>query len=507
MTRKIISIKQLSNKVKIAKRQGKKIIHCHGVFDLLHIGHIKHFNEAKAHGEILVVTVTPDEYVNKGPNRPVFTTELRLEALAALESIDFVAKNEWSTAIKTIKKIKPDIYFKGPDYKDHKDDVTGMIREESRAIESVGGQIIYSTEITFSSSSILNRYTDLYSEEQKSFISSIRQEISPADVKTVLDDLKDLKVLVIGETIIDQYIFCEALGKSGKEPVLVLRDLNTEEYLGGAAAVANHLADFCSSITLISFLGESGEYEDFIKANLAKNIRFEFINKSNSPTIVKKRFIEHVTNRKTLGVYSINDETLSEKDEKKLISIILKEIKKYDLVIVADYGHGLISEKTATEIVNNSPYTALNAQINAANSSYHTMDKYEKIECVIINEGELRREFRNRDGDLDELMKILSQNLKANNVVVTRGNQGAELYHRSKDEFMICPAFASKVVDKVGSGDAMLALLSASLRSGCDKKISLLVGSLAAAQSVETIGNSKPVSKNTVLKTLQHVLK
>jgi rfaE bifunctional protein nucleotidyltransferase chain/domain len=347
MKSKIISIEKLSSKVKTAKQQGRKIIHCHGVFDLLHIGHIKHFNEAKSHGDILVVTVTPDEYVNKGPNRPAFSTELRLEALAALESIDFVAKNEWPTAVTTIKQIKPDIYFKGPDYKDHKDDVTGMIQEESRAVESVGGQIMYSTEITFSSSSILNRYTDLYYEEQKSFISSIRKAIGPEDIKTILEDLKDLKVLVIGETIIDQYIFCEALGKSGKEPVLVLRDLNTEEYVGGAAAVTNHLADFCSSITLISALGESGAYEDFIKANLAKNIRFEFINKSNSPTIVKKRFVEHVTNSKTLGVYSINDETLSGTDEKQLISIILHEIKKHDLVIVTDYGHGLISEKTA----------------------------------------------------------------------------------------------------------------------------------------------------------------
>ena len=161
----------------------------------------------------------------------------------------------------------------------------------------------------------------------------------------------------------------------------------------------------------------------------------------------------------------------------------------------------------AKEIVKNSPYTALNAQINAANSSYHTMDKYEKVECVIINESELRHEFRNRDGDLDYLMKILSQNLKASNVVVTRGNQGAKLFQRSKDEFMSCPAFASKVVDKVGSGDAMLALISASLRSNVDEKLSLLVGSLAAAQSVEAIGNSKSVSKNTLLKTLQHALK
>ena len=97
--------------------------------------------------------------------------------------------------------------------------------------------------------------------------------------------------------------------------------------------------------------------------------------------------------------------------------------------------------------------------------------------------------------------------LIANNVVVTKGNQGAELYNSDKDVFFTCPAFASKIVDKVGAGDAMLALISASLRSGYDEKISLLLGSLAAAQSVETIGNSKSVSKNTILKTLQHVLK
>ena len=507
MTKKIISIEQLSSKVKIAKRQGKKIVHCHGVFDLLHIGHIKHFNEAKSHGDILVVTVTPDEYVDKGPNRPAFTAELRLEALAALELIDFVVKNEWPTAIKTIKKIKPDIYFKGPDYKDHKDDVTGMISEESRAIESIGGKIMYSTDIVFSSSSILNRHSDLFSEEQKSFISSIRKEIDSKNVKTVLEGLKDLKVLVIGETIIDQYIFCEALGKSGKEPVLVLRDLNKEEYLGGAGAVTNHLAEFCSTITLISVLGELGEYEDFIKANLAKNIRFKFINKTNSPTIIKKRFIEHITNSKTLGVYSINDEALSERDEKKLIGMILKEIKTYDLVIVTDYGHGLISEKMAKEIVKHSPYTALNAQINAANTSYHTMDQYDNVECVIINEGELRHQFRNRDGDLDDLIRALAQKLLATNIVVTKGKKGAKLYNSDKDVFFACPAFAEKIVDKVGAGDAMLALISASLQSGCNEKISLLIGSLAAAQSVETVGNSKSVSKKTLLKTLQHILK
>ena len=92
---KILSLEELNEKVKSGQAEGKKMVHCHGVFDLLHIGHIKHFEEAKSFGDALVVTITPDEFVNKGSNRPAFTTELRLEALAALESVDFVAANKW----------------------------------------------------------------------------------------------------------------------------------------------------------------------------------------------------------------------------------------------------------------------------------------------------------------------------------------------------------------------------------------------------------------------------
>ena len=79
------------------------------------------------------------------------------------------------------------------------------------------------------------------------------------DRKIQLEKIKKLKVLIIGETIIDQYIFCEALGKSGKEPILVLRDLETQKYLGGALAIARHLSDFCNNVSLLSFLGEDNE--------------------------------------------------------------------------------------------------------------------------------------------------------------------------------------------------------------------------------------------------------
>ena len=157
MNKKIKNLEDLKIILDDLKVRGKKIVHCHGVFDLLHLGHIKHFEEAKTFGDVLVVTITPDEFVHKGPNRPAFTTVLRLEALAALESIDFVAANKWPIAVETIKLIKPDIYCKGPDYKDHSEDITGKIDEEHAALDSFGGKMKYTSDITFSSSSLLNK--------------------------------------------------------------------------------------------------------------------------------------------------------------------------------------------------------------------------------------------------------------------------------------------------------------------------------------------------------------
>ena len=154
MSKKIKTIDELANIISDLKSQGKKIVQCHGVFDLIHIGHIKHFEEAKSHGDILVVSITPDQFVNKGPGRPAFTTPLRLEFLAGIESIDFVVANQWPSAEELLKTLKPNIYCKGPDYKDHLDDLTGKIDDETLAIESVGGEIVYTDDITFSSSNL-----------------------------------------------------------------------------------------------------------------------------------------------------------------------------------------------------------------------------------------------------------------------------------------------------------------------------------------------------------------
>jgi rfaE bifunctional protein kinase chain/domain/rfaE bifunctional protein nucleotidyltransferase chain/domain len=506
MLNKIKELEDLQNICSDLKNKGKKIVHCHGVFDLLHIGHIKHFQEAKAFGDILVVTITPDKFVNKGPNRPAFNTKLRLEALAALESVDFVASNKWPNAVKTIKIIKPSIYCKGPDYKEHSDDLTGKINEEENAVISVGGKIHYTKDITFSSSSLLNHFGDLFSEEQKSFVKLIIEKFPFELIKSKVEDLGKLRVLVVGETIIDQYVFCEALGKSGKEPVLVLRDIETQQYLGGSLAIARHLKDFCSQVSLLSFLGEDNEYIDFIEDNIEKDISLHFLKKQNSPTIVKRRFLDKVDSKKVLGVYSINDDPLTKKNEKEFIKNFDRLVEDHDLVIVSDYGHGIITQKVAEHISKCNKFISLNAQINAANTGTHNIRKYHDINCLIINATELRHEMRQREGDLVELGKKLKKSVSADQITVTMGRAGAFLLD-NKDSSVNCPGFAVDIIDKIGAGDALLALLSICLYNKIDSDLALFISSIAAAQSVESIGNSKPVDKIELLKTISHSLK
>jgi len=507
MSQKIKTLTDLCQIIAEQQSVGKRVVQSHGVFDLLHVGHIKHLKEARAKGDVLVVTVTPDEFVHKGPNRPAFPIALRLEALAALEAVDFVAANNWANAVETIKLIKPDIYCKGPDYREHEDDITGKISEEEDAVISVGGSISYTSGETFSSSNLLNEYGNVFDDAQRKFIQGVTSKWSPNQTLEAVQSLKNLRVLVLGESIVDQYVFCEALGKSGKEPVLVVRELRTQQYAGGAVAIAHHLSDFCAEVTLLSMLGEDGQFEDFLRSGLPSNVSTKFLKKKGAPTIVKKRFVDSVSHHKTMGVYSIDDSPLKDPQQAELTALLNELIRTHDLLIVSDYGHGFVSSEIAKTVSSADIFCSLNAQINAANIGYHTMNNYCGVDCAIINEGELRHELRDRQSSVTNLAKKLIGSLRARSLVVTQGSSGARLYQAEDDSVHSCPAFAGRVVDKVGSGDAMLALLSCCLYNKIDLDLSLLIGSLAAAQIVETVGNSQAVNKVQLLKALQSMAK
>ena len=500
----------LSEKIKTLKKRKKTMVHCHGVFDVLHIGHVKHFNSAKKNGDILIVTVTPDAFVNKGPNRPIFPLEVRMQCIAALKNVDYVAANTSSDAISAIRLLKPDVYCKGKDYLNKTLDVTGKISKEENEIKKIGGKIFYTQDDLFSSSKIINKSGYNLSNEQKKYLDQIRLNKklnSSENISKIFESFEKLKVLVIGETIIDEYVYCEALGKSGKEPVLVLRDLYSEKYLGGAAAITKNLSSFCRKISLLSCLGEKKEQENFIKKRLPKNIYTKFILKKKSCTIVKKRFVDHINKTKVLGVHSFNDQPLDKKQKTEFNKLIVKNVKNHDIVIVSDYGHGLISGDSIKLIIKNSKFLAVNAQLNSANIGYHTISKYQGADLIIINENEMRHELRNKTDNVDALIRKLSKKLKSQFITVTSGNSGAKIYSSLSRKIIGCPAFANKVVDKIGTGDTMLALLTICIFKKININFSMLLAAFAAAENIQHMANSIVVTKSKILKTVESYLK
>jgi len=154
---KLLTINELALRLSDYKSKGKKIVLCHGCFDLMHPGHIKHFQAAKRMGDILVVTVTPDKYVDKGPGRPVFNQELRAECIAALECVDYVAVNEWPTAEETLRVLRPHYYVKGQEF-EKLEDKAGKVQRECKIVQEIDAEMRFTYEIVFSSTRLLNTY-------------------------------------------------------------------------------------------------------------------------------------------------------------------------------------------------------------------------------------------------------------------------------------------------------------------------------------------------------------
>ena len=503
---KILSIQDLSDHLdKI--REDKKIVLCHGVFDLLHIGHIKYFENAKMAGDILIVTVTPDRYVNKGPNRPAFPEQLRCEAIAALAVVDYVALNEWPTAVETIQILKPDIYAKGSEYKKSENDLTGMIVEEERALQQNGGSMLFTDDIVFSSSALLNQFSADFPEETKTFFQTISKLHGESKIFSYIDNAQSLKVLVIGEAILDEYNYCDMIGVAAKDPAIVVRYLSQERFAGGILAVANNLANFCDHVDLIAMLGKFESEEAFIKEHLHGNINPVFFYKENSPTIVKQRYVaEGADIQKLFEVHRINQSDLSASEQSLLQDQILSRINEYDLVLVVDFGHGFISQDTAQLISGNAKFLAVNTQANSGNRGFNVISKYPSADFICLNNLEIRLEERHNPGTVSDMVKSVAKKLSCPLTIVTQGKEGCICY-RLDDKIFIVPAFAKKVVDRIGSGDALIAIASLCAVQHAPTIITGFIGNAAASVAVSTVGHRNSIEKVPFKKYLSMLLK
>lgn len=498
---KIIS-KQEIDEIREQKQEGKKIVLCHGVFDLVHPGHLIHFEEAKKMGDILVVSVTAAEYVRKGPGRPYFDDEMRLKFLSAIECIDYVMLSESYTVDDIIETVEPDLYVKGEEYAKPEDDITGKIEEEVELVRSHGGDVAYTTGQVFSSTRLINQGLPSLPPDVKDFSEKFKQKYSLEDIKALTENMKDLKILVVGDVIIDEYIYCNVQGLMTKDMGYSARYRNAEQYLGGSLAIARHLATFSNQVTLMSVVGREEAVHSRMLDELGSKMRVDLTYSNVFETIVKRRYVSLNEKREEVNkIFAINNlptpMCIDEESMQIFKDKLRGKINQYDAVILCDFGHGLLDREVMDIIQDHAKFLALNCQTNSSNYGKNLITKYRRADVFALDERELGIAFSDYSQKEEDSLIKLSEHLSGCGWL-TQGSKGATFIENKV--LQSCPAFTLKVKDTIGAGDAFFAIASLAVAAGATVEVGAFMGNIAGALAANIVGNKEPVEKVNVLK-------
>lgn len=500
---KIISKEEYFNEVKgRLKEEKKKVVLCHGVFDLVHPGHVIHFEQAKKMGDILVVSVTSEKFVRKGPDRPYFNDDLRMKFLAAISFIDYVILSEGYTVDDIVKVVEPDIYVKGEEYSSSSEDLTGKISEEQELVEKHGGKVMFTSGQVFSSTRLINTALSGLPEDVCCYMESFKKKYSIEDIRQYARKAEKLKVLVIGDTIIDKYTYCSVQGIMTKDMGYSARLKQVEEYFGGAIAIARHLSTFTENVTLLSVIGNEKNIRLHMFDELADKINLKLVYSEEIPTIVKRRYLTKNEKRDEYRkVFAINN--IPEKPgyelcvKEKFIAKLKENIGNYDVVFLCDFGHGLIDEAVMDIVQEEAKYLVLNCQTNSSNKGMNIITKYHRADVFSLDQNELALAYPTYSEDEETKLIKLAKHLNGNGWL-TRGSLGALQIDHGKEE--PCPAFTLSIKDTIGAGDSFLSLAGIFTAAGAPVEVGTFMGNIGGALGANIVGNKEPVEKVNALK-------
>lgn len=504
---KIRTLGELTRITAKIRAGGQTIVQAHGTFDLLHLGHVRHLEAARSLGDVLIVTITADRHVNKGPGRPVFGAELRAEMLAALTCVDWVAINDTADAVRAIMRLRPDIYVKGQDYQNPEGDITGKISLERAAVEAFGGRLHCTDEITFSSSELINRHVEVFEPLVREQLSALRLDGGLAEMLDLIERVRNYRVLLVGDAIMDEYRYVLPMAKAPKENMIATRYLDRELFAGGVFAAANHVASFCAQVDVITCLGDAHSCEDEIRGSLRPNVRLHRLLRPGAPTTCKTRFVDPAYMHKLFEVYLMNDEPLTGELGQQLDDLIGEMAPDYDVVIATDFGHGLLGRSSIDALTSHSRFLAVNTQTNSANMGYNLITRYSRADYVCIDAPEARLALADRMSGIGDIARaLISTRIDCAKIIITHGKHGCVTLERGGVAHTI-PAFAKRVVDTVGAGDAFLAITAPLVAAGGTMAHVGFIGNVVGALKVDIVGHRRSIERVNVIKAINTLLK
>jgi rfaE bifunctional protein nucleotidyltransferase chain/domain len=490
------------------REAGRRIVHCHGTFDLLHPGHVKHLAEAKALGDVLVVSVTSAPYVNKGPGRPAFSDAQRAFQLAHLAVVDHVVVVPHPYAVEIIERVRPHVYCKGTEYASPGSDTERRIDEDAGAVARVGGEVRFVGEPLHSSTRLISQHLDTLDPEVRDYLSTFPGEDALERVARAVGKMRELRVLVVGDLIIDRYTYCHVQGLTSKSKVLSVRPTHTENQLGGSLAVARHVSSFVGSTHWLALAGTEPWLDDELSA-AAGSVELDLVRDPGYQTIVKERFVERPGRREELIKYFALNQ-LVDAPPARLREALLERLEASlgacDLVLLCDYGHGMVDDVVQRLLEDKSPYLALNAQTNSYNHGFNLITKYRRCDLFALDETELCLAFGRRGAANADLLGELAVQLDAAWGWLTLGSSGSIGWSRAGQPHA-CPALTRSTIDTVGAGDAFLAVAALCGRVEADAATTSVLANLAGALAAQVVGNREALRRDAIVKNAEYLLK
>lgn len=502
VSRKVCSLDQLLAARERLRAEGKTVVHCHGCFDVVHPGHIHHLQHARSLGDVLVVSVSADAHVNKGVSRPLIPDDLRAASLAALECVDLVHLNDYPTAVELLEQLKPDIFVKGREYETSVD--PRFLKERDTVIAN-GGEVFFSSgDVVYSSTALIGALTDTGAFNTEKIARFNRQhQVTPGNIESILRKMRDMKVVVIGDYILDRYHFCEATGVAGEGPMMALRAMAKKEYDGGAAIIARHAASLGARTTLITALSRDNDSHQVSLRLQADGIE-TLASDHRRQLVAKNRYV--VDDQKVLKVDEGSNAPLDTRREAVLADQIAAVASDAACVIFADFGYGMITPGLLDRVM---PTLRRSVPIITADVSGKQANllRFKSVDLLCPTEREVRETLSDFSSGIGAVVSELLRTTDVRSALITLGKQGLvacewpngtwqESNGRLSTEYL--PALSTRAIDPLGAGDALLATASLALAAGATLAQAAFIGSLAAACEVQRIGNI-PIDRDMII--------
>jgi rfaE bifunctional protein kinase chain/domain/rfaE bifunctional protein nucleotidyltransferase chain/domain len=482
----------------------RKVIMCHGTFDVVHPGHVRHLLYAKSKGDLLVASLTADMHIMKADFRPFIPQELRAFNLAALECVDFVVIDTQPTPLQNVTLIQPDYFAKGYEYT--KNGLYPRTAEEKTVVESYGGEIIFTPgDIVYSSSHIIEAEPPAISTEKLMMLLEA-ERIDFNDLRSSLEKLRGVRVHVIGDTIIDSLTQCTMIGGMTKTPTMSVRYEEQQDFVGGAGIVAKHLRSAGAEVTFSTVLGDDPLAEFTLKNLSEAGVQCLPVIDRTRPTTNKNAIV--AGGYRLLKVDKVDNRAISD----RVVNALSEQIRESpaDVILFSDFRHGIYNRETIPRLAAATPAGVSRVADSQVASRWGNILDFRDCDLITPNEREARFALGDQDSVIRPLGLELYRQSGCKTLMLKLGERGMMTFVGiPKNEsdvraFFALDSFAGHIVDAVGSGDALLAYAALALFTCGNPLIASVLGSLAAAAECEFDGNV-PVGPQDVVTKLERI--